>query len=124
MRTTNLLGLGLLQGATVLLIGCGPAAEPLSEPPSPVEQSVPAAPAVAPAVSVNAVMVALVDHAGHAIWDAGREGQAPQTDADWLEIEHHAIQIAAAGSWVAQGGSGEADPGWFGYPTGRCMRRS
>src|SRR5262252_7615009 len=38
------------------------------------------------AISINAVMVALVDHASHVLWDAGREGQAPKTDQDWEEL--------------------------------------
>src|SRR6516162_1496467 len=49
------------------------------------------------AISINAVMVALVDHASHVLWDAGRDGQAPKTDQDWEELEHHAMQLAAAG---------------------------
>ena len=72
----------------------------------------PPALAVPPAVSVNAVMVALVDHAGHALWDVEKEGRAPKTDEDWNDLEHHATQIAAAGSLIALGGTGKADPGW------------
>jgi hypothetical protein len=30
--------------------------------------------------SINAVMVGMVDHAAHVIWDAATEGQAPKTD--------------------------------------------
>ena len=80
------------------------------------QPSGPPAPAVPPAVSVNAVMVALVDHAGHALWDVEKEGRAPKTDEDWNDIEHHATQIAAAGSLIALGGTGKADPGWAQLP--------
>jgi hypothetical protein len=65
-----------------------------------------------PLVSINAVMVGLVDHSAHHIWDLGREGAAPTTDRDWSEVEHHAIQLAAGASWIATGGAGQADAGW------------
>lgn len=74
------------------------------------------APAVPPVVSVNALMVALVDHASHELWNVEKEGGAPKTDADWSEIEHHAIQLAGAGTLIAQGGTGQADPGWARSP--------
>ena len=65
-----------------------------------------------PLVSINQVMVALVDHAAHHLWDLGRAGAAPQTDREWTEVEHHAIQLAAGASWIATGGAGQADAGW------------
>ena len=68
------------------------------------------------AISINAVMVALVDHASHVLWDAGREGQAPKTDQDWEELEHHAMQLAAAGTLISLGGTGQADDGWVVKP--------
>jgi cytochrome c556 len=63
-------------------------------------------------VSINQVMVALVDHAAHHLWDLGRAGAAPETDRDWIEVEQHAIQLAAGASWIATGGAGQADAGW------------
>jgi hypothetical protein len=72
------------------------------------------APTVPPAVSVNALMVSSVDHAAHAIWDAGVE--PPQTDEDWLELEYHSIQLAGLGTLLSIGGSGPADPGWARLP--------
>jgi hypothetical protein len=67
---------------------------------------------IEPQVSINAVMVGLVDHSAHHIWDLGRDGAAPQNDRDWQEVEHHAIQLAAGSSWIATGGAGEPDAGW------------
>lgn len=95
----------------VLLPGCGPS------PGSTATDTAPATPCpptfgIPPAVSINAVMVALIDHSAHAIWDLGREGAGPETEKDWLEVEHHATQLAAGGSWIATGGTGEADAGW------------
>ena len=109
-------GLGLFLGVSALVIsGCGggtqapPQAAPPSAPP-------PVAAGVKPAVSINAVMVAMVDHAGHVLWDAEREGRAPKTDAEWAEIEHHAIQVTAAGPLVSLGGTGPMDATWVQSP--------
>lgn len=101
--------LGMLFGVSVFLFyGCSSS--------QPQQAAPPAAPAVKPAVSINAVMVALVDHAGHVLWDAEQAGRAPKTDAEWQELEHHAIQLAAAGPLIALGGTGQADPGWAQAP--------
>jgi cytochrome c556 len=104
--------LGMLFGMTVFLVyGCSS-----SEPQQAVQQAPPPAPAVTPAVSINAVMVALVDHASHVVWDAEQPGRAPKTDAEWGELEHHAIQLTASGPLIALGGTGQADPGWAQSP--------
>jgi hypothetical protein len=68
--------------------------------------------AVAPVVSINALMVALVDHASHELWNVEKEGAAPQNDKAWREVEHHATQLAGAGTLISVGGTGKADPGW------------
>ena len=99
------LGVGVL-----FLVGCSPA----SQPPAPPDQAVqPAAPVPPPPmalpVSINAVMVSLVDHAGHGLWDAEREGRAPKTQQDWEAISEHAVQIAAAGSLITIPGTGPND---------------
>jgi hypothetical protein len=65
---------------------------------------------VPPATSVNALMVALVDHAAHEIWEAG---SAPTlTGRDWQVVEQHALQLAAAGTLVSLGGTGPEDANW------------
>jgi hypothetical protein len=61
-------------------------------------------------VSINAEMVALVDHAGHALWNA--EKIAPKTTAEWADVEHHAIQLAAAGTLVSVAGTGVHNREW------------
>jgi hypothetical protein len=60
-------------------------------------------------VSINAVMVSLVDHAGHGLWDAEIEGRAPKTQQDWELVAEHAIQMAAAGSLITIPGTGPND---------------
>jgi hypothetical protein len=71
-----------------------------------------AASPVAPAVSFNAAMVALVDHAAHNLWEVEREGNAPKTDEQWATVEEHAIQLAAAGPVFTVAGTGPNDPEW------------
>jgi hypothetical protein len=103
--------LGLVLGVSaVFLSGCNSGVEPPSG--DAVQEAAPQVSAVAPAVSINAVMVALVDHASHVIWDAAVEGKTPKSDRDWREIEHHAIQITSSGPLIALGGTGQADRGW------------
>jgi len=105
--------LGLFFGVSAfLLYGCNTGVEQQQA----VQQANPQAPAVPPAVSVNAVMVALVDHASHVIWDVAEEAKAPKNDKDWGELEHHATQLAASGTLIALGGTGKADPGWAQLP--------
>ena len=71
-----------------------------------------AAPPAAPSspVSINAEMVALVDHAGHELWDVEKAG--PKATIDWANVEHHAIQLAAAGTLVRSAGTGVSDREW------------
>jgi hypothetical protein len=81
-------------------------------PPPATQQAIPRAATMTPVVSVNAIMVGFVDHAAHVLWDVADETKAPKTDRDWGELEHHAIQTAAAGTLIGLGGTGPADPGW------------
>jgi len=61
-------------------------------------------------------MVALVDHAGHALWDVEKDGKAPKTDGAWEDITHHATQLAAAGALIQLGGTGVNDLVWTQAP--------
>jgi hypothetical protein len=60
--------------------------------------------------SVNALMVALVDHAAHEIWEAG--SAVSLTGRDWQSVEQHATQLIAAGTLVSIGGTGREDRNW------------
>lgn len=96
-------------GSALLLAGCG-------NGPQPQQGSEPAAlsqPAVTPRTSINALMVTMIDNAGHVLWDAEKEVSAPKSDADWVELEDHATQLAAAGTLIQLGGTGPADMGWI-----------
>jgi len=99
---------------TSLVVGCGA--------PAPVEQQTPAQPtataqpSVMSPVSINAEMVAIVDHAGHQLWAVEQEGKAPKTDADWANVTEHATQLAAAGALIRVPGTGVNDVGWVASP--------
>jgi len=106
----------ILTGVTLLFVGCNAAPPPAAAP---------AAPALPPPVlTINAEMVSLVDHAAHALWDVEPQGKAPKSDADWLELEDHAVQLAAAGTLISLGGTGPADAGWAALPDWKNFSRS
>jgi len=109
-----LLGVGAL-----LLVGCS---NPPAQQAAPAPEAAPAAtPApIVPKTSINAMMVALVDHASHNLWNVEKEGMAPKTDADWAVVEEHAVQLVAAGPAITAGGTGEKDAGWANAPTWRA----
>ena len=114
MNTTMICGLGVLALGGLFVSACSP----------PVRQETATPPTAAatpttakPEVSINAVMVALVDHAGHQLWNVEVEGKAPKTDADWENVEEHAVQIAAAGPAITVGGTGPSDAIWVKSPS-------
>jgi hypothetical protein len=76
---------------------------------------------VAPETSINALMVALVDHAAHEIWEAG--SKATLTGRDWQTVEQHAIQLVASGTLISLGGTGRADKGWVMTPAWQAWAR-
>jgi cytochrome c556 len=107
----------VIGGSVLLLSACNAPAEkaqPALEATAPAPT--PAAPAVVPVVSVNALMVTWIDNSAHVLWNAERPGRAPKNDADWLELQEHATQLAAAGTLIQLGGTGQADPGWAKSP--------
>jgi hypothetical protein len=101
--------------AAFIVSGCttGPqTSEPEPQAAAPAADTAPAPAAIAPHLSVNELMVTMIDNAGHVLWDAEKEGFAPKDDADWIEIEDHAIQLAAASTLIQLGGTGPTDPVW------------
>ena len=77
-------------GSALLLAACG---GPAQQPAQQSSSASPAPAAVKPEVSINAVMVGLVDHAGHELWNVEKEGAAPKTEADWATVQEHAVQL-------------------------------
>jgi hypothetical protein len=66
-------------------------------------------------ISINALMVAMVDDVAHSIWEAGNKG-APLTGREWQDVSEHAYQLQAAATLVSLGGTGQADRGWVTSP--------
>jgi len=110
-RITRRISLLLVAGV-LLVYGCNAGApQQQVQPASPPPQTVP------PAVSINALMVAWMDHSAHELWDVEQAGRAPKTDANWRELERHAIQLLASGTLISLGGTGESDREWSQRPT-------
>jgi hypothetical protein len=70
-------------------------------------------------ISLNEVMVALINHAANPIWRA--DWDQPSTDEEWLEVERLAYQIQVGGALLQFPGTGPmddewvADPAWNGF---------
>lgn len=111
--------LGMLGVVALCLSACSsPATEAPPAPAAAPAAVEPTAPTTATLnVSINEVMVALIDHAGHNLWDVEQAGKAPKTDADWKNVSEHAVQIAAAGPAITVGGAGPRDAEWVKTPS-------
>jgi hypothetical protein len=97
----------------VLFAACGqPPAVPQQAPAAQPPASAPSAPLLN--TSYNELMVAWIDNASHVLWDVEKKGFAPKNEADWTEVEDHAIQLAAAGTLIQLQGSGPSDATWVG----------
>src|SRR5688572_7122375 len=90
----------------LLLTACG------APPATPTQTAAPpttAVPAMTLNTSYNELMVAWIDNASHVLWDVERQSLAPKNEADWVELEDHAIQLAAAGALIQLHGAGPRD---------------
>ena len=106
----------ILSSLIVFSLGaCTPAAteKPVAEAPAVTTEAAPPRPVTLP-VSINAVMVALVDHASEPLWLDAYE--PPTTDAGWREAEHHAYQMAVGGKLIQLAGTGPNDAVWVADP--------
>lgn len=65
-----------------------------------------------PVISINEAMVDVVDHNSHILWNVGDPKKAPKNDADWMNLEHASVTLAASGSFIAMGGSAPDDAKW------------
>ncbi len=68
-------------------------------------------------VSINDVMVALVNDAANPIWVAA--WHQPSSDAEWNALERRAYQLKLAGSLIAYPGTGGLDDKWAAKPAWR-----
>ena len=101
----------------VMIAGCVPERAPAPAATAPAAEAValPAArPPITLPVSINATMVALVDHASEPLWLNAYE--APKTEARWQEAEYDAYQLAISGKLIQLAGTGPKDSGWVTDP--------
>ena len=101
------LGLMFLSGA-LLASACstGPATQAPITPSRRLE-------AYKPVVTLNEIMVNIVDPHSHEIWDAtANPAKAPKTDEDWRNVRHAAVTLAAGGSLTSMSGNGPKDQAW------------
>jgi cytochrome c556 len=80
-----------------------------STPPTPAGQQLAA---YQPVVTLNEIMVNIVDPHAHELWDAATPAKEPKTDEDWRNIRHAAVILAAAGSLTTMSGNGPKDQVW------------
>ena len=97
--------------AMVILTGCTPQTSETEVQPAAQVQ-----PAFKSVISINDVMVSVVDHNAHMLWNVGLAGRAPKNDQDWHHLEHAADTLAAAGNMILIGGSGPNDATWVRDP--------
>lgn len=65
-------------------------------------------------VSLNDVMVAMVNKATDPVWTSAWNN--PQNDRDWRELEHLAFQVQVGGSLMQVAGTGPMDAEWVADP--------
>jgi hypothetical protein len=73
-------------------------------------------------VTINDVMVLIIDHNSHAIWDVASD--APDNSDDWHLLEHSALTLAASGNLVTAGGTGPNDAQWVVEPQWRAYSQA
>lgn len=105
----KMLSFGVTLATALVIAGCAaetpaPEAEMAEAP-----QMEPAA-TFEPAVSINQVMVDLVNEAATDLWDV--DLNPPATEDDWIRLRSAAVALSAAGSITAMGGNGPNDEQW------------
>jgi hypothetical protein len=98
----------------VLLAGCSAAPEKAATP-----APAPSQPEFRGMVTINDVMVSVVDHNAHIIWNAADPKRKPKTDADWHVLEHAATTLAASGNMILIPGAPKDDHEWVKDPEWR-----
>ena len=104
----------ILSVATIcLLAACDQSAPTAETTPKAAQPAVGAEPFRLP-VSLNEVMVALVNHSADPIWLAAWRN--PETDRDWRNLERMAYQLQVAGALLVIPGNGPMDEAWTSDP--------
>ncbi len=98
------------------MFACSPAKPVAAAQPAFVESTptAVATPALKLPVSLNAVMVSLVDHASEPLWLDAYD--PPSTQVRWREAEYNAYQMAVSGKLIQLPGAGPNDADWVSDP--------
>ena len=101
----------------LLVMGCAESKTPapVVEPgpvPTVAAQTVPRQTVMRLPVSLNTVMVAIINQAADPLWVAAWRG--PETEADWRELERRAVQLKLGGTLLTVPGTGPLDIAWTG----------
>jgi len=105
--------------AAAVLAACGPSDSGSSVKPE-ASAAVDVQPAVQPEatlslpISLNTLMVALINNAADPIWVAAWRN--PQTDQDWRELRRLAVQLEVGGALLGFPGTGPNDQAWVSDP--------
>ena len=105
----------------VLLAACSGQESAPSQPAAAAPEPAPAAVRELP-VSLNAVMVGMVDNASDPLFEVGNavreggSGKAPKTDDDWRNVEYHAYEMIVSGRIMQIPGTGPKDKEWTSDP--------
>lgn len=75
-----------------------------------------AAVAISAPLSINELMVMIVDIPGERLWDVEKEGRRPVTDEQWYQLENHAVELIGAATLIRLGGTGPQDTAWVSDP--------
>lgn len=87
----------------------------MAETPAPAEAAVQPIPL---ALSINDVMVAMVDFAADGVWRPPAMDE-PMTERDWLLAEQDAKNLIAASTLITMAGTGANDEEWVTHPDWR-----
>jgi hypothetical protein len=72
-------------------------------------------------ISMNALMVAAVDHSAHVIWEG--ETESSLSDHDWQVLEQHALMLIGTGTLMSLPGNGPSDQKWVADPEWQAWSR-
>lgn len=103
----------LLQTSIIGLLAVGLAACNQDGAPAPEPAATPTSPKLS--VSINAAMVAMVDHSADYIFAVGN-GDLPKNDGDWQQVRNSAYEMMLAGAVIRIPGTGQFDQQWVDTP--------
>ncbi len=93
-----------------LIAGCGQSEQAAAPAPAPAATNA----VMRLPVSLNTVMVAMVNQAADPIWVAAWHN--PESDKDWRELERRAVQLELGGTLLTVPGTGPLDDTWTSNP--------